>query len=114
MVTQDHHYNATLWVMRGPLVMACLRVSTDAAGQVSAASVSELDQGNTTADFDAVLRRKLSERYGETSRLRSSPDAGAGFERFQRERAAGRVPTPPGRPVQPEQKQLDLGDLPAG
>ena len=93
--------------------MACFRVRVDAAGQATAASVSELDQGNTTADFDAALRRKLSERYGETIEITLVADAGAGFEHFQRDRAAGRAPTPPRQPVQPEQKRMDLGDLPA-
>lgn len=105
MAASQLDYNATLWVMRGPLVMVCFRVQTVAGGQVTAASVAGFVQPYARTGFDQVLRGKLRQLYGERCDIRVHVDGCAGYQRFRRGLGPDRSRTPQG-PEPPQQRSF--------
>ena len=103
---------ATLWGLRGDLVLVCFRVTVDADGRVVATTMVDLHDLNGQPDCDQLVRARLAERYGPETRCYLALDGGAGFAQFQREIQQGREPRLPQRmsPSSPgrENKQLGL------
>jgi hypothetical protein len=77
---------------------------------MTAASVADLNQPDMQVGFDAALRKRLQERYGAATEIVVVVDGGADFERFRRERIAGRSAGPR---RQVEQRRMELGDAPS-
>jgi hypothetical protein len=94
-------YNATLWVLREGLAMACFRVHTDSAGRMTGASVADFTLLGSGTGFDQVLRQRLAQRYGEQCEIFTQVDGGAGVEIFRR----GGLPEPPKPPEGPAKQE---------
>ncbi len=105
MAAADSGYNATLWVLRGELALACFRVQADNSGGAIGASVSDLTLPEPATDFDRGLRQELAERYGESCEVLVHMDGGEGFAPFRRGGLPDR-PEPPSGPA--KQQHMDL------
>ncbi len=103
-------YNATLWALLGPTVVACFQVQADAVGTITATAVQEFNQLPAPAGFDAALCQALQERYGEHAQLIVVLDGGAGFEQFRR---GSGVPPQLSPPAAETEQQPGLWDEPA-
>ncbi len=103
-------YNATLWALLGPMVVACFQVQADAAGTITTTAVQEFNRLQAPTGFDAAACQALQARYGDQAQLIVVLDGGIGFEQFRR---GSGVPPQPSPSAAREEQPPGLWDEPA-
>jgi hypothetical protein len=101
--------NATVWAVRGGVVLACFTAVVDAEGRILRTNLGEAPDHDDVPDRDQEVRERLRRRYGAGLDVRIVRDGGAGYARFRRDLAAQRRPRAPRRrspPSQPGQRPV--------
>ncbi len=93
-------YTATVWGIQQTVVLLCFRAEVDEAGHIIRTSLGDREDWADVPDRHQEVCDRLRQRYGADLVLQVTVDGGAGFRRFQGERAGQppRSAPPPPRP----------------
>lgn len=94
MPSTGQDYNATVWVRRQGVTMACFPATVTEQGALTATPLMEFDRLHGNPDTDRLLREQLASRYGDST-VQVVRDGGSGFRAFQRALAGANPPSAP-------------------